>query len=520
LNRSLPLAAPLALAIALLAAVWVSGRAANPGPIGFPLDDAWIHQVYARSLSTGGGLAYDDGIPTTGCTSPLWAMLLAGVHAVTPASAGTDGLVRGIAVFGFLLQLGVIVAGASLARRVTGDDTAGFVAGAVIALSPPLAVAAYSGMEVPLTAMLLLLGARAAVSGSAGRAGLWLGLAGAARPESAIVIVVVGALLLARAGGRRDGLRFLVGPVAVGAAFIAYDLWATGSPLPATFYAKGSLSLAELPGRLARAFVILGAVPPLTFGLGALALAGLVPGVGPRKGVGPRALPALAALAFLLANVALIDPVDPQAFYHVRYLLPAAPMLLVALAIGAHGIASRLPARRRSLPAMLLLLVGATGAALTVGAASRHFHNDVRNINEVQRRIGEHLADALPPGARIATTDAGAVRFFSRRPTLDCIGLNTPEMRDPTDAFLRAHPVHAVVLLPAWFRSPDAAVLTETFRAVTEDYTVTSNPAMAGQIVLRARADAGPPGSTVRARFTGFHPFALDFVVPPSDSSP
>ena len=51
--------------------------------------------------------------------------------------------------------------------------------------------------------------------------------------------------------------------------------------------------------------------------------------------------------------------------------------------------------------------------------------------------------------------------------------------------------------------------------ARTADYTVTSDPRMARQIVLRALG--GPdaaPGSTVRARFGGFHTFALDFRVP------
>jgi hypothetical protein len=139
-------------------------------------------------------------------------------------------------------------------------------------------------------------------------------------------------------------------------------------------------------------------------------------------------------------------------------------------------------------------------------------HNDVRNINEVQRRIGEELRRVLPPGTRIASTDAGAVRYFSRLPTLDALGLNTPALAGPGDAFVGAHPVAVLVLLPAWFRTPDGALLEEVFRATTADYTVTSNPGMATQVVLRARPDAGR--GPVRARFGGFRRFDLEFVPP------
>jgi hypothetical protein len=85
-------------------------------------------------------------------------------------------------------------------------------------------------------------------------------------------------------------------------------------------------------------------------------------------------------------------------------------------------------------------------------------------------------------------------------------------MRSPSDEFLRSHPVAAFAFLPAWFRTPDGARLEEMFEASTSGYTVTSNPAMATLVVVRARPDAGP--GPVRARFGGFRSFALDFVVP------
>jgi hypothetical protein len=213
----------------------------------------------------------------------------------------------------------------------------------------------------------------------------------------------------------------------------------------------------------------------------------------------------------VLANLAVVDPVDPAAFYHQRYLLPAVPLLLVALALGARALALRLPERLVAAPAMALLALAAVGVASTALPESRHLHNDVRNINEVQRALGEWLAERLPPGTWIAATDAGAVRYFSNLPTLDALGLNTPQMLEPDDAFIRAHAVAALVWMPAWFRPVRPELLEVLHSASTRGYGVTSNPRMAHQTISAAARAAGARGP-VRVGFDGAHRFALDLL--------
>ncbi len=44
--------------------------------IGFPLDDAWIHQTYARNFAETFRWEYIPGIVSGGSTSPLWTLLL------------------------------------------------------------------------------------------------------------------------------------------------------------------------------------------------------------------------------------------------------------------------------------------------------------------------------------------------------------------------------------------------------------------------------------------------------------
>ncbi len=54
-----------------LAAASVAAYARAAGGAGFPLDDAWIHQVYARNLALHGQWAFVLGQPSAGSTSPL-----------------------------------------------------------------------------------------------------------------------------------------------------------------------------------------------------------------------------------------------------------------------------------------------------------------------------------------------------------------------------------------------------------------------------------------------------------------
>ena len=43
---------------------------------GFPLDDAWIHQTYAKNLFQTGRWTFSGGIVSGGSTAPLWSIIL------------------------------------------------------------------------------------------------------------------------------------------------------------------------------------------------------------------------------------------------------------------------------------------------------------------------------------------------------------------------------------------------------------------------------------------------------------
>ncbi len=82
MNKNIPKQSPLAqrqmLILALFAACSLAvylGTSAQTYRLGFPLDDSWIYQTYARNLALLGEWAYVPGQPSGGATGPLWAGL-------------------------------------------------------------------------------------------------------------------------------------------------------------------------------------------------------------------------------------------------------------------------------------------------------------------------------------------------------------------------------------------------------------------------------------------------------------
>jgi hypothetical protein len=130
----------------LLASAWGFGY------LGFPLDDAWIHQTYARNLARSGQLAFTPGVTSAGSTAPLWSVLLSlGYLLRLPYLAWTYGL--GLACLG-LTGWTVARLGWRLFPR---QRRVGLLAGLFCLLEWHLVWAALSGMETILFVWLSLL---------------------------------------------------------------------------------------------------------------------------------------------------------------------------------------------------------------------------------------------------------------------------------------------------------------------------------------------------------------------------
>ena len=118
---------------------------------GFPLDDAWIHQTYARNLAYYGQLAFTPGLTSAGSTAPLWSALLSvGYWLGLPYQLWTYGL--GIICLGLTGWTA-----ARLSQRLFPEHRwLGLLTGLFCLLEWHLAWAAVSGMETILFVWLSL----------------------------------------------------------------------------------------------------------------------------------------------------------------------------------------------------------------------------------------------------------------------------------------------------------------------------------------------------------------------------
>lgn len=457
------------LGLLLLAAALVLLYVITSGG-GFPLDDSWIHQTYARNLATTGVWAFVPGVPSAASTSPLYTLLLAAGYALgLPYALWTHSL--GVLALGLT---GVI--GLRLARQLAPRSRRlPLVVGLALVLNWHLIWAASAGMETALFSLWTLVIPWLVVRAPTPlrpRDGAVFGVAAAlatlTRPEGLLLAGLGGlALLIAH---WRDIPRFIVFTGAAAAAFAlviapyaAYNLSLTGGLLPDTADAKQTeyailltLPYVERVGRMV--FPLLAGVLPL-----------LVPGLAyyvvrnarfhspnAQQGRAGRALPlhgdvvektgsssariergitgekliALLPLVWAVALIALYAARLPANYQHGRYVIPALPGLVVS---GTIGTAWLVQAARRSLPGRVLTQTLAIAAsivtllaAVVIGPSA--YGQDVRLIDEEMVAAARWLAANVPPEDLLAVHDIGAVGYFAPRPLLDLAGLVSPEV--------------------------------------------------------------------------------------------
>jgi hypothetical protein len=397
---------------------------------GLPLDDAWIHLVYARSLAALHGFAYNPGQLETGATSPLWAALL--VPASWAARLFSTSVVIPAKLTGILAATVASVGAARLARLFGFGLAAELAAGLAIAADPALAFAQVSGMEVMLANALVLWALGDLVSEKFGMATLWAALAPLARPEMGLFTVLVLAVAEWRMHAQPLRARLLVSVptiVFVG-GWMLYCLLVSGYPLPSTFYVKFNSRQEYFAHNI---MVIFAQVLPswpwfmrgtgfVLWGVGAIALfrRGLVAG-----------LTAAFPLLFLLVAAGSLLIYQPWYFYWQRYLLPAHALLLLTLAVGAVTVTAWAWQRRRRAWAPVYAVGVAVlvfGSLFDLPAALRRsadlFAWNCQNIEELNVAMAKWLRDNAPANEPIAVTDAGAARYFADHPITDLIGLN------------------------------------------------------------------------------------------------
>jgi hypothetical protein len=118
---------------------------------GYPLDDSWIYQVFARNIVTGHGFSFNPDMPISGATAPLWTLILAALWPLAGPIAG--GL-----ILGAILEWLALIAVYKIALALTDDEGLAFKLLILCAICWILIWGALSGMEVGLYSALSLWG--------------------------------------------------------------------------------------------------------------------------------------------------------------------------------------------------------------------------------------------------------------------------------------------------------------------------------------------------------------------------
>ncbi len=465
----------LAVAVAgfYLLASWLAGAA------GFPLDDAWIHQTYARNLAESGQLAFTPGVPSGGSTAPLWSLLLSLGYALgMPFRAWTYGL--GILFLGLTGWSISLLAGRLFPRQ----RSLGVWVGLFAVLEWHLVWAAVSGMETMLFVWLSVLLVERYAAGwpvVSGRRAFGLGLLGGllvlTRPEGIGLVGLVGLDMARRWWGHqpnRPGAGWLAarwGAVAAGVAlpllpYVLFHLSLTGLPFPNTLYAKQAeygvvLSSYPLWWRLFGSAgptveTVQGVFRVIFIGPQFLLLPGLVWAAW--LTVRERRAELWFIWAWWLSFLLLYGLRLPVTYQHGRYQIPAIVWVVLLGVWGAARLMGLM--QRRRLWRVVSRVWGVSLALLLLAftlIGARSYARDVQFIEREMVAAARWLEANTPPDALLAAHDIGAIGYFTRRPLLDLAGLVTPEVipfiRDEAAlfAFVQARQANYLVTFPDWY---------------------------------------------------------------------
>jgi len=437
-------------AAALLSAIYISSTIYHTrGYLSLPLDDPFIYFQYARQAASGHFLQYNTGDPaTTGSTSLLYMLLL-----VPAFWLGLDGIA--IAAYALLwggLFLGLCGRELRLLGKMLDCSYAGELACVLFFLCGPLLWGFLSGMEIGLFSFAILWAFRLVVQGG----GRWsiaaISLLALARPEGVLLygLLMVWLLFSEKPRVLRERWLWILPFVLVCAQALLYKYYtgswgSTGLEAKWRFsaphyswlelsrqilfdyadYIKGILGGSMGHQTSAQLFSYDGNYRRMAFA--PFLLLFFVAELGGRIAAEWKErdhfYALLAALWIVLGILATCTLVEYDAHFH-RYQQPFLPLFLLFAALAV--------SRLRSFAGVwsIYLAKGIAGFFVFWGALSALFFavaygENAADIHYMQIEMGHFIREELPADARVAINDAGAIRYFGQRQTVDLVGLTT-----------------------------------------------------------------------------------------------
>ncbi|MCP5095645.1 MAG: hypothetical protein GY943_08850 [Chloroflexi bacterium] len=445
------------------------------GGLGFPLDDAWIHQTYARNFVRNGRWEFVPGVISGGSTSPLWTLLLAVGYLLRVPYLWWAYFCGAFSLI-WLALMGMRV------WRLLWPDLAvrDWIAGVVIVCTWPLIWAAASGMETLFFAALgmsIIAIYLEIVTASIpkwirfGQMGLLSGLLILTRPDGLVLLLLIGLGLLITNDARLVRVKWVA--IYVGTAvlpvlpYFFFNWMVSGLIWPNTFYAKqteyASLLATPLINRVVQLLYFSVGGPSAGWqGMSTPHLI-LLPGLlfagwhSVRLDISKRRLFYTLPLLWAGGHVCLYAWRLPLAFQHGRYLLAAIPIWIL---FGLVGWMKLLFDRSLSRPIWVaqqvsrFTFIGLLSIFLILGA--RAYMTDVAFVEGEMVVMARWIAENTSNKELIASHDIGAIGYFAERPLLDLAGLISPEMIPLLDNeallanYIQESDAHYLVTAPGW----------------------------------------------------------------------
>ncbi|MFQ5905686.1 MAG: hypothetical protein ACE5JA_03860 [bacterium] len=447
----------LLLCLLLSVIFFQAARWSTGGRPTFPTDDTYIYFQYARQLVSGHPFEYNTGdTRTTGVTSYLYWFLI---------SFGYLAGFRGPFLFHFAFFIGFVglVTSAWLTYRIMDSllgSEAGVAAAVLFCLNGQIVWGYLAGLEIPLFASLLLLSIFFFLRDL--QRGTYLGtmvacsLLAISRPAGLVVGCSL-ALLLALAGGLRPGIEnrgarkgslWVLLPLSVSVAYLAVNKLIAGHATPTSASTKSLWLTLDILSiiRVASHFVldsmrgIFGASYPSSAEIGfsgyssvayfaPLALFFFLLGSFPRaaRELRNREVSGFTVLlSVFILGLGFVAFGSSSGWQHHRYLIPFYPMFIMCMVAGVFSFSSSLGPKlgERSLKTgilaffMVLSLVG-------LGSALGAYSFEAEMIRSTTVEVAEWVNTNLAQDDRLGLIDAGALRYFGGRRTVDLLGLTT-----------------------------------------------------------------------------------------------
>jgi hypothetical protein len=423
--------------------------------IGFPLDDAWIHQVFAQNFASHLQWSFRPGELSGGSTGPAWGMILSMIYFLRlPPLAGT-------LVLGFLMLWGVSITGYRLVEKIIPDKRLVFLgAGVVLATEWHIVWAALSGMETILYIIIALVLFDWLLAGEHNwwYPGLIIGFSIWIRPDGLTLLGPALFVLILRAYPAKkaiqEGILLLGSMFGFVVLYCLFNWFVAGDFLPNTFYAKqAEYAILQEQSFLSRYLQLW--IQPLT-GIGILLIPSLL--LQTMTAIKKKEWVILGAILWLLGYIGLYAWRLPVTYQHGRYVMPAIPVLYL---IGTAGLGSFVYAKGKHFLLRVVQKSWLVSASLVLGIflvlGGRAYAMDVGVINTNMVRTAKWISTNLDQDVIIAAHDIGALGYYTNRQIIDLAGLITPDVipfirdEDQLDSYIKEKKANYLVTFPDWY---------------------------------------------------------------------